>query len=450
MSGHGATLRKDVGTRVIQAVALATIFALLYLATKVSPELGGKLGVVTALGFLLLAGTLLSELLEIIGLPHLSGYILAGIIGGPHLLHLVDHHTVEALQPINPLSIAMIALSGGAELRMELLRRVARSLTIATVVQVMFVLVTVTGLFMALSPFIPFARDLAFPALFGTALLWGTMAVTRSPSACMGVLSQTKAKGPLAEFSLAFIMTSDVVVVVLLACALMIARPLIMAGSEFSVNDFKVLGHEIVGSIAVGTTIGLMLAAYLRLVGKHFLLLLLAIGFGLTEFLRYVHIDPLLAFMTAGFVVQNLTSQGPKLLHEIEAAATVVFVIFFATAGAHLNVPLLRQMWPIALALCFGRAFFTFIAARISSRIAGDVPVVRQWGFSSLISQAGLALGVAGVISRTFPTIGEGFAAIAIAAVAINEMTGPVLFKLALDRSGESKHEEEMRPSLPG
>ncbi|HVJ15049.1 MAG TPA: cation:proton antiporter [Polyangiaceae bacterium] len=450
MSGHGATLRKDVGTRVIQAVALATIFALLYLATKVSPELGGKLGVVTALGFLLLAGTLLSELLEIIGLPHLSGYILAGIIGGPHLLHLVDHHTVEALQPINPLSIAMIALSGGAELRMELLRRVARSLTIATVVQVMFVLVTVTGLFMALSPFIPFARDLAFPALFGTALLWGTMAVTRSPSACMGVLSQTKAKGPLAEFSLAFIMTSDVVVVVLLACALMIARPLIMAGSEFSVNDFKVLGHEIVGSIAVGTTIGLMLAAYLRLVGKHFLLLLLAIGFGLTEFLRYVHIDPLLAFMTAGFVVQNLTSQGPKLLHEIEAAATVVFVIFFATAGAHLNVPLLRQMWPIALALCFGRAFFTFIAARISSRIAGDVPVVRQWGFSSLISQAGLALGVAGVISRTFPTIGEGFAAIAIAAVAINEMTGPVLFKLALDRSGESKQEEEMRPSLPG
>jgi Kef-type K+ transport system membrane component KefB len=450
MSAHGAAVRKDWSTRAIQALALATVFALLYLATRVSPELGGKLGTVTALGFLLLAGTLLSELLEIIGLPHLSGYILAGIVGGPHVLHLVDHHTVEALQPINTLAIAMIALSGGAELRMELLRRVARSLTIATIVQVLFVLTTVTALFMALSRFLPFARELALPALFGTALLWGTMAVTRSPSACMGVLSQTKAKGPLAEFSLAFIMTSDIVVVVLLACALMVARPLIMGGGEFSANDFKVLGHEILGSIAVGTTIGLLLAAYLRLVGKHFLLLLLAIGFGLTEFLRYVHIDPLLAFMTAGFVVQNLTAQGPKLIHQIEAAATVVFVVFFATAGAHLNVPLLRQMWPIALALCFGRAFFTWIASKISSRIAGDVPVVKTWGFSSLISQAGLALGVAGVISRTFPTIGEGFAAIAIAAVAINEMIGPVLFKIALDRSGESIQEEEMRPSLPG
>lgn len=450
MSAHGAAARKDLGTRAIQALALATVFGVLWLATRVSPELGGKLGTVTAIGFLLLAGTLLSELLETIGLPHLSGYILAGIIGGPHVLHLIDHHTVEALSPINTLAIAMIALSGGAELRMEILRRVARSLTIASVVQVVFVLTTVTGLFIVLAPFIPFARDLTLPALFGTALLWGTMAVTRSPSACMGVLSQTKAKGPLAEFSLAFIMTSDVVVVMLLACMLMIARPLIVPGSEFSINDFKVLGHEIVGSIAVGTTIGLLLAAYLRLVGKHFLLLLLAIGFGLTEFLRYVHIDPLLAFMTAGFIVMNLTDQGPKLLHHIEATATVVFVVFFATAGAHLDVPLLQKAWPIALALCFGRAFFTWIAARISSRIAKDGPAVRTWGFSSLVSQAGLALGVAVVISRTFPSIGEGFKALAIAAVAINEMIGPVLFKFALDRAGESNPEEEMRPSLPG
>jgi Kef-type K+ transport system membrane component KefB len=450
MSAHGAAVSKDWGTRGIQALALLTIGGLLYVATKVSPELGGKLGVVTAIGFLLLAGTLLSELLEIIGLPHLSGYILAGIIGGPHLLHLIDHHTVEALSPINTLAIAMIALSGGAELRMEILRRVARSLSIATAVQCLFVMVCVTALFMGLSRFIPFTQNLTFVGLLGTSMLWGTMAITRSPSACMGVLSQTKAKGPLAEFSLAFIMTSDVVVVVILACMLMLARPLIVAGSEFSINDFKVLGHEIVGSIAVGTTIGLMLAAYLRLVGKHFLLLMLAIGFGLTEFLRYVHIDPLLAFMTAGFVVQNLTAQGPKLLHEIEAAATVVFVVFFATAGAHLNVPLLQKLWPIALALCFGRAFFTWIASRISSRIAGDGPSVRKWGFSSLISQAGLALGVANTITRTFPSIGEGFAAMAIAAVAINEMMGPVLFKFALDRSGESNPEEEMRPSLPG
>ena len=29
----------------------------------------------------------------------------------------------------------------------------------------------------------------------------------------------------------------------------------------------------------------------------------------------------------------------------------VIFVIFFATAGAHLDLPLLRQLWPVALTL---------------------------------------------------------------------------------------------------
>jgi hypothetical protein len=33
--------------------------------------------------------------------------------------------------------------------------------------------------------------------------------------------------------------------------------------------------------------------------------------------------------------------------------------------------------------------------------------------------------------------------------VALNEMVGPILFKFALDRAGETDHEPEVRPSLP-
>jgi Kef-type K+ transport system membrane component KefB len=181
----------------------------------------------------------------------------------------------------------------------------------------------------------------------------------------------------------------------------------------------------------------LLLAAYLRLVGKHLLLVLLALGFGLTEFMRYVHIDPLLSFLTAGFVVQNLSGQGDKLLHAVEQASSLVFIVFFGTAGAHLDLPLLGQLWPIALALCSARALVTVSTAGWSSRIARDVPVIRRWGWSGLISQAGLTLGLSVVIVRAFPEFGEGFRSLVIATVALNEMVGPVLFKFALDRSGE-------------
>ena len=443
MSGHGGAA-KGLGTRVVQALALAVTFGLLFAATRLTPELEGTLGTVAAVGFLLLAGTLMSELLETIGLPHLSGYLLAGIIGGPYILHLVDHHTVERLSPVNTLALSLISLSGGAELRMATLREVAKSLGYAMFVQSAVVWTVMSAVFLAASRFIPFVADLSFAELFGVALLWGVLSISRSPSACMGILAQTRAKGPVATFSLAFIMASDVVVVVLLAVALMIARPLITGTGGFSMQDVEVLGHELVGSIAFGTTLGLALAAYLKLVGgRGLLLLLLAIGFALSDFLRYVHIDPTLAFLTAGFVVQNLTAQGPKLLHAIEQTGSVVFVVFFATAGAHLNVPLLKQMWPIAITLCVLRAVSTYGAARLSSRLAGDVPTVRAWGWSSLVSQAGFALGLANVIARTFPTIGVGFQALAIASVAINEMIGPVLFKLSLDRAGETAHDEE-------
>jgi hypothetical protein len=45
---------------------------------------------------------------------------------------------------------------------------------------------------------------------------------------------------------------------------------------------------------------------------------------------------------------------------------------------------------------------------------------------------------MAAVVERAFPTFGAGYRALAIAAVAINEMIGPVLFKMALDKAGES------------
>jgi Kef-type K+ transport system membrane component KefB len=441
-------VKKTAATRAIQAASLFVTFGVLFGVTRLTPELEAHLGTVAAVGFLLLAGTLMSELLETVGLPHLSGYLLAGIIGGPHVLHLVDQHTVEELAPVNTLALSLIALAGGAELRVDTLRKVARGLAWATLLQSTLVLVCVASVFMAVARYLPFAQILSPKALLGVSLLWGVLAVSRSPSACMGILSQTRAKGPVATFSLAFIMLSDVVVVILLATMMMLARPLITS-STISIEDFNVLGHEILSSVAVGVTLGLSLAIYLRLVGRQLLLVLLAIGFGLSDTFTYIGVDSLLAFLAAGFVVTNLSNQGPKLLHSIEQTGSVVFVVFFATAGAHLDIPLLKKLWPVAIALCASRALFTVIAGRIGSRLAADAPILKRWGWASLVSQAGLALGLSVVISKAFPSFGEGFRSLAIAAVAINEMVGPVLFKFALDRAGETnRHEAEVRPSL--
>ena len=220
----------------------------------------------------------------------------------------------------------------------------------ATFSQHFFVLILGAVAFIALRPWLPFTSGMPFMALLGAALLWGTISITRSPAATLGILAETKAKGPLMDRTLAFVMLSDIVVIVTLAIVMAIARSLLDPLGTFSLNDFTSLAHDTLGSIALGATIGLALAAYLRFLGAHLILLLVALGFGLSEALLYLRFDSLLTFMVAGFVIRNLSEQGEKLIHSIEATGSVVYVVFFATAGAHLDLPALARLWPLALA----------------------------------------------------------------------------------------------------
>jgi Kef-type K+ transport system membrane component KefB len=424
---------------VANLAGLTAIFGVVYLASRLAPEVHRASALIEALGFLLLGGTLVAKLVEVLRLPHLTGYILTGILAGPHVLALLDTATVKRLEPVNTMALALIALAGGAELRLEQVKRVLRSLLIATVVQSLAVAVLVGAAFVLARPLVPFARELTTSGLIAVAILWGVVATSRSPSATLGILSQTRAKGSLTNFALAFVMSSDVVVILLLASAMMIARPLLEPGSAFSFHAFSILGHEVVGSVAIGTTLGLLLAAYLRLVGKQLLIVLVALGFGASEIIRYLQFDPLLTFVVAGFVVQNLSKQGGKFLHAVEETGGVVYVVFFASAGADLDIPLLRTLWPLALLLAGIRALTTFGAARFSSFLAKDEPMLSRWAWTSLVAQAGLTQGLAAIIEREYALFGAQFRALVIANVALNAIVGPILFKVALDRSGESQ-----------
>lgn len=428
---------KTWSSRGIDLLCIVVLFGMMFGARYVMPHYRGEAAIVGALGFLLLTGTLLSELIEVLGMPHLSGYLFAGIIAGPHVLELVAHDAVKRLEPVNTLAIALIALAGGAELRIETLKRGLRSLFFALGLHTFIGILGTAVVFFLLRP--GFVQHMPLMGVAGVSLLWGVVAITRSPSACLGVLSQTRATGPLARFSLAFVMASDVVVVIMLATAITLARPLLEPGTTLSGAAFKSLGHEILGSISLGTTLGLVLAAYLKVSGRQLLVVLIALGFGATEVLHYLNYEPLLTFMVAGFVVQNLSKQGDKFIHAIEETGGVVYVVFFASAGAHLNVPLLKDYWSTALILVLSRAALTIGTARLAAVLAKDVPSVRTYSWGPLISQAGVAIGIASVIAAKFPLFGAGFRDVAIACVALNEMVGPILFKWTIDRAKETK-----------
>lgn len=434
MSGQSASLFR----RGIQLVSLLVVTAVLLGVGKIAPSSSSGAGIAAALGLLLMAGVLCSEVLDLFKLPHLTGYICAGVVAGPQVLHLIDHETVNDLSEVNALALSLIALAGGLELRISTIKEVARSLTYATLVHTFIGFLVTAGGFLLLRSWIPFTAALPLSAAVGVAMLWGVLAISRSPSATLGILSQSRADGRLTRYALAFVMSSDIVVVLMMAACMVIARPLIIPGSTISAAALGTLGHELYGSISVGTTLGLLLAVYLKFVGQRLITILVLLGIGFSAGVRYLHLEPLLTFIVAGFVVQNLSEQGDRLLAAIEHTGAIVFVVFFATAGAHLDLQLLATLWPVAVSLALIRAAITIGGQWFASHLANDPPVLRRWAWSPLISQAGMTLGLSVLIERSFPSIGPAFASLVVATVALNEMIGPVLFKLALDRVGET------------
>jgi hypothetical protein len=57
--------------------------------------------------------------------------------------------------------------------------------------------------------------------------------------------------------------------------------------------------------------------------------------------------------------------------------------------------------------------------------------------WTGLVSQAGVALGLATVVAERLPGLGAAMQVLIVGVIAFNESVGPVLFRRGLDQAGE-------------
>lgn len=389
-----------------------------------------------SLGFLVIAGAVIGDVAAFVGLPRLTGYLIAGVLSGPQGGGILVYDDVKALSLINVLALALISLQAGAELTVALLQRTWRSVLWSVVVQSVLVVVPMALVFFALSDWMPFLAELTLGPLLAVALVWGVVAVTRSPAVTLAILSETGARGPLAQHALGVGVLLDVVVLPLFAGAIAIATGQI-GGLDFDVAIFARLGRELFASLCAGTSIGLLLSVLLRFIQQDRILMLVVVGYGVTALVSWLRYDTMLVFRVAGFVVMNLTAWGRDLIVVSERLGAAVMVVFFATAGAKMDLQALRALWPVALALFVARILVTWGAVQVSHRLARDPSVVRRYAITSLVSQAGVTIGLATIIADALPGVGKALATLVIAVVGVNELAGPVIFTWGLKKASE-------------
>jgi Kef-type K+ transport system membrane component KefB len=424
------------------ALGLGGVAVVVVVVDAVNAAVGGS--ALVGLGLLVLAGVAGGRLMALLGLPRLTGYLLAGIALGPEAAGLLSTADTKSLSLVNALALALIALQAGTELTLATLVRTWKSVLASAAAQAVVVVVPVAAAFYAAKDAIPFVAPLPLQGAIALALLWGVMALTRSPAVTLAVLSETRAKGPVADYALGVVVVLDVLVLPLFAVALAVARAA-GGGEPFGIAALEELGFELFASVCMGATLGLGLLLVLRVVRHERLIVVVVVGYAVTALSTFLHYDTLLVFVVSGFVVANLPAlfgvdgdtSGPELTHSLEQVGAGVMVVFFATAGAKLDLSALKTLWPLALGFALVRAVFTVVACRMGHWIARDPPVVTRLGFTSLISQAGVTIGLATIIADRLPGLGKELATLVIAVVGINELIGPVVFSWGLRRAGE-------------
>ena len=402
-------------------------------------------------GFMLLAAYLVGDVFSLFRLPKITGYIVAGILFGPYLLGLVSTDTVEDLKLIDDLALTFIALAAGGELRLQQLRERKRTIGFTVFFLTALVSVGVALFTLTARPLLPFLDGKPTIHLLAVAALLGALAVARSPSSVIAIISECRSRGPFTETVLGVTVITDFLVIILFSAVVSICQPLVNPSVQTDVYFVAVVVVEVVGSLVGGILLGWIISLYIRYVRAELLVFILALAFMVTFSSRQfaalldhfysvsLHLEPMLICVSAGFWVQNFSRDGDLFMENIDRSSLPIYVIFFSLAGAALNVEALQQTWLIAGLLVAVRFLLIWLGSYLGAALGGDPPLVRRMSGLGFVTQAGISLGLAGIVSRRFPEWGDALATTIVAIVALNQIIGPVALKYALNAVGEAR-----------
>ncbi len=389
-------------------------------------------------GILLLTADTFGDLAHELRLPRLLGYLLAGLALGPSVTGIVPSGVLGDLGAMKRLAVGLIGLLAGAELRMEDLRGRYRTILTVLLFQTVTVLSVILGTALLMRRWIPFLQALDPAQVFFVALLFSAVLTVNSPMVTLALLTETRASGPLAKTTLGVVLVADVLVILLFTGAFSLARGSLGASPEGAATVLPRLLREVLGSILAGGLIGAIVSLYLRFVRREMVVFAVVVVFAVAAAAQALHFELLLCLLVAGFLVENVAPvRAEPLVRALHQAAVPVFVIFFAMAGAELHIEEFLTVWPAVLLVATARIAAIFGSTRAGTHLARAEPVVKRYGWTGLVSQAGVALGLATIVAERLPVVGLAMQALTVGVIAFNESLGPILFRYGLARAGE-------------
>ncbi len=384
------------------------------------------IGITIALGFM---GGKISNKLKF---PAVIGYIIIGIFLGPSLFGIFDLGLLNRMGMISDFALGLIAFSIGNELRWGILKKFGGKIT-----TILFVQAIATFILVAFGVYL-LTQDVAL------SLIIGALGVATAPAGTFVVLREYKAKGPLTNTLLAIVGLDDGIAIIIYGFASALAKLSISGKERITLqNTFQGPLIEIGGAVVIGIILGIALSYVARKLHERSELLTISLVAILicTGLSNIFHFSSILANLVLGITTANIfLLTGKRIFDVLEGIASPIYIAFFVLAGAHLQVGLLPKMGLLGLVYILTRGFGKIGGASLGAYMSKAEMNMRKYLGFGLLSQAGVAIGLAMVVQREFGLYGE-LAAVTITTITattiIMEIVGPLGVKYAITKAGE-------------
>ncbi len=377
------------------------------------------------LGLAIVLGVLAGKLTHRIGVPRVTGYMIMGMLIGPHVTGLIPVEIADNLYVINDIALGLILFAIGNEFEWSHIRRIGlKSLIRLALFETIAVMVLVSVGFFVLG------YDLVL------CLLIGTIAVATAPGATLLVTREYNSKGPLSDRLLALVAINNIFALV--AFRVVYAVMHLQNGQDLLTAILAPV-YEVVVSIVLGFFLGKILSIWEQHLDELSELLLAIIGIILvgTGFAMMLHLSPMIVSMVAGATIANSSYVHRLIYIEQRQLEQPIYIAFFVLAGISLHLDTLMVMGAAGFVYLFARNFGKIAGIWLAGRSGGLPPQIGKYFGMTLLCQAGVAIGLSYEVLRDYPEVGRLISTIVLSTVIINETIGPYLVRVGLSLAKE-------------
>lgn len=404
-------------------------------------------------GIIFLIPLVLSQITKRMGLPNIIAYMIAGILLGPSVFNFLDSQTLGNMEFITHMVLGFVAFKIGLEVNIREVRAHGHGIII-TVLSESLLAVIMVALFLYI-----LTGNLAL------ALIFGALAPASAPAGTIAVIDETKSKGSLTKTLYSVVGIDDGLAIIIFG----LVSPLVIfllshSGGSITpdssfwttlIEPFREIGF----SILLGGLTAILFVGLTRLRG--FRDELIALSFGAVILAAGVsqlaNLSVILTGMVFGLVIGNIPKLSDLKDYEEEEIGFIIpmfYLLFFTLAGANLHLESVPALGLIGLLYIIGRIIGKGSGAYIGASLGKMEPKIRTYLGFGILSQAGVAIGLALVVKARFSGLGPEindagltmgdyignvvFTTITATSV-IFEIIGPILTRYALKKSGEAR-----------